>query len=65
MTIHEKYARLALPLALIVAVLAGCQKDAGPGESAGKAMDKAMQSAGQQVEKAGQAMQDAAKGARK
>lgn len=52
-------------MALMVIVLAGCEKDTGPAESAGKALDKAMESAGHQVEKAGQAMQDTAKGARK
>lgn len=62
---HRKYARLTLPMALMVIVLAGCEKDTGPAESAGKALDKAMESAGHQVEKAGQAMQDTAKGARK
>jgi predicted small secreted protein len=65
MNIHGKHARLTLPIVLVLAVLAGCQKDAGPAESAGKALDKAMESAGHQVEKAGQAMKDAAKGARK
>jgi predicted small secreted protein len=65
MTIQGKYARLTFPIALMVMVLAGCEKNVGPAESAGKTLDKAMESAGHQVEKAGQAIQDTAKGDRK
>ena len=41
-------------------MLGGCQKE-GPGERAGKAVDSALGKAGQKIEKAGEAVQDAAK----
>ena len=47
--------------AMLVALL-GCQKQEGPAERAGKQVDKAMQSAGQKIEKAGESLQDTAKG---
>ena len=50
--------------ALIVA-LAGCQKPEGPAEHAGKEIDKATDKAGQQIEKAGDNIQDAAKNKKK
>jgi hypothetical protein len=43
-------------------VLAGCPQKEGPGERAGKQVDKAMDKAGQQIEKAGEKVQDVAKG---
>ncbi|OIQ95826.1 hypothetical protein GALL_221680 [mine drainage metagenome] len=46
----------------VLAALLGCQKQEGPAERAGKQVDKAMQSAGQQIEKAGESIQDTAKG---
>lgn len=53
-----------LAVGVLVAALSGCQKE-GPAERAGKAMDKAVENAGQQIEKAGEKMQDAARDARK
>ena len=50
---------------ILVAALSGCQKEVGPAERAGKAMDKAVESAGQQNEKAGEKIQDAAKDAKR
>lgn len=50
--------------ALLVA-LSGCQKQEGPAERAGKEADKAMANVGQQIEKAGASLQDAAKGDKK
>jgi predicted small secreted protein len=50
--------------ALLVA-LSGCQKQEGPAERAGKEADKAMTKVGQQIEKAGESLQDAAKGDKK
>jgi hypothetical protein len=55
--------------ALAVTVLLGgsllaCQKE-GPGERAGKQVDKAVENAGKQIEKAGDKIQDAAKDAKK
>lgn len=43
-------------------VLAGCPQKEGPVERAGKSVDKAMDKAGQKIEKAGEDVQDAAKG---
>jgi hypothetical protein len=48
-----------------IATLFGCQKEEGPAERAGKTIDKAVESAGQQLEKAGEKIQDAAKEAKK
>jgi hypothetical protein len=49
--------------ALLVA-LSGCQKE-GPMERAGKEVDQAVDKTGQQIEKAGDAIQDAAQGDKK
>jgi len=49
---------------LLVAIPA-CQKQEGPAERAGKAVDNAVDKAGQQIEKAGDEIQDATKGDRK
>jgi hypothetical protein len=46
-------------------VLAGCPQKEGPAERAGKSVDKAMDTAGQKIEKAGESIQDAAKGDKK
>lgn len=51
---------LAIAAGALVAVLGGCQKE-GAGERAGKAVDKAVDNAGKQMEKAGEALRDAAK----
>ena len=50
---------------VLVAALSGCQKEEGPAERAGKAMDNAVDNAGKQIEKAGEKIQDAAKDAKK
>lgn len=50
--------------ALLLA-LPGCQKQEGPAERAGKEADKALANVGQQIEKAGANLQDAAKGDKK
>jgi hypothetical protein len=55
----------AIMVSAIIAALAGCQKEPGPGEKAGKAVDKAIDKTGQQMEKAGDKIQDAAKGDKK
>lgn len=59
--------KMAVPLfaALLLAGLAGCKKEEGPAERAGKALDNAVQEAGKQIEKAGEKIQDAAKEAQK
>ncbi len=55
--------RFAAGLATIVmiAALSACKKPEGPAEHAGKEIDKAVDNAGQQIEKAGEKIQDTAK----
>ena len=55
----------ALLMSALLMALAGCQKQEGPAEKAGKEADKVVEKAGQQIEKAGDAIQDAAKGDKK
>ena len=57
-----KYLAAAIAATGLVAILAGCPQKEGPAEHAGKEVDKAMDKAGQQIEKAGEKVQDAAKG---
>ncbi|WP_310452101.1 hypothetical protein [Sulfuritalea sp.] len=45
-------------------VLAACEKE-GPAERAGKEADKVVESVGKSIEKAGENIQDAAKGEKK
>lgn len=56
---------LAAVAGALIMVLSGCPQKEGPGERAGKAVDKAVDKAGQQIEKAGEGVQDAAKGEKK
>lgn len=60
-----KAATTAVVMSALLAALYGCEKKEGPMEKAGKEVDKAAVSAGQQVEKAGEKIQDAAKGDKK
>jgi len=55
----------ALAMSALVVGLAACEKKEGPAERAGKDIDKALDKAGQQLEKAGEKMQDAATGNKK
>lgn len=55
----------ALAVTVLTVGMSSCQKQEGPVERAGKAIDKTVDSAGQQLEKAGQGIQDAAKDAKK
>ena len=56
----------ALIAATVLSVgLAGCQKQEGPAEKAGQAIDKAAGKVGEQIEKAGESIQNAAKGEKK
>lgn len=50
---------------VLVSALSACEKKEGPAERAGKAIDNTVQSAGQQIEKAGEKIQDAANDAKK
>jgi len=60
-----KIVSAALVTGILLATLPGCQKREGPAEHAGKEVDKAVDKAGQKIEKAGENIQDAAKGEKK
>jgi hypothetical protein len=64
MKLRETLGSALVSIALLVS-LSGCQKSEGPAERAGKEIDSAMGKAGQQIEKAGENIQDAAKGEKK
>lgn len=51
-----------LGMGALLVVLSACQKQEGPAERAGKEVDQAVDNAGHQIEKAGENIQDAAKG---
>lgn len=55
---------VVLAMTAMLMVLAACERE-GPAERAGKQADQAMEKLGQQVEKAGESLQDTAKGDRK
>lgn len=54
-----------LAIAALLLALSGCQKQEGPAERAGKSVDNAVDKVGQQVEKAGDKIQDTAKSDKK
>ena len=60
-----KAALIATVAGALMMVLAGCPQKEGPVERAGKSVDKAMDTAGKKIEKAGEDVQDAAKGDKK
>lgn len=62
---YGKNVAVVLAVGVLVAALSGCQKQEGPAERAGKALDKAVEDTGKQIEKAGEKIQDAAKDAKK
>jgi uncharacterized lipoprotein YehR (DUF1307 family) len=53
---------IATAASALAMALAGCPQKEGPAEHAGKQVDKAMDKAGQKIERAGEKVQDAAKG---
>jgi hypothetical protein len=55
----------AAMMSVFLLSLAACQKPEGPAERAGKGLDQAMDKAGQNIEKAGDSIQDTAKGEKK
>jgi len=65
MTKIHKRVSAGLAMSILIAGLSACDKKEGPAERAGKEVDKAVQSAGEKLEKAGQQIQDAAKDAKK
>lgn len=54
-----------LATSILVVGLSACEKKEGPGERAGKAVDKAVEDTGKKIEEAGEKIQDAAKDAKK
>jgi hypothetical protein len=54
-----------LAMSILFLGMAACEKKEGPGERAGKQIDKAVENAGKKIEKAGENIQDAAKDAKK
>jgi predicted small secreted protein len=54
-----------LAASIVIVGLSACEKKEGPGERAGKAVDKAVESTGKKIEEAGEKIQDAAKDAKK
>lgn len=65
MTNSKRSATAVVAMGLLVLALLGCQKPEGPAEKAGKEIDNALSQAGQQIEKAGDKIQEAAKDAQK
>lgn len=51
---------VALFASALLVALPGCQKHEGPAERAGKSIDETVTKAGDQIEKAGDAIKDAA-----
>jgi uncharacterized protein YcfJ len=64
MTRFRKSAIAAAAIGTLIAGLSGCQRQEGPAEHAGKEIDKVIGTVGQNVEKAGEKIQDAARGAK-
>lgn len=60
--IFGKTVRATLIAGAVLAALAGCQKQEGPAEKAGKEIDRTTEKVGEQIEKAGEKIQDATKG---
>ena len=65
MTTKQSLSFGAVAAAMLLGLVPGCQKREGPAAQAGKEVDKAVERVGQQIEKAGDAIQDAAKGDKK
>ena len=62
MTIFTTQALSAIAVIVAASALGACQKPAGPAERAGQAIDKSTAKVGQEIERAGERIQDAAKG---
>ena len=60
-----KLATGAVVTAMLIGLIAGCQKEEGPAEKAGKEVDQAVKNVGEKIEKVGESIQDAAKGDKK
>lgn len=64
MKLRETVSAVVVMSVMLVA-LSACQQQEGPAERAGKDADKAVANVGKQIEKAGEAIQDTAKGDKK
>ncbi len=51
----------AVAALMLLGVVSGCQKNPGPAEQAGKAIDTAAARVGQEIEKVGDSIKDAVK----
>ena len=60
----NKNLSMTIIMSTFIAMLVGCEKE-GPAEKAGKSVDNAVDKTGQQIEKAGDKIQDATKGDKK
>lgn len=58
----NKLAGTTLAMGALLVALSGCQKQEGPAERAGKEVDQATDKVGEQLEQAGESIQDTAKG---
>ncbi len=65
MNSNKRSAVTAFSVGLMVLALAGCMKEEGPAEKAGKKIDKTLSQAGQEIQKAGDKIQDAARNTQK
>jgi hypothetical protein len=57
----EQLVGMTLIIGAMAVALPGCQRSEGPAERAGKSLDNAAAKTGQQIEKAGDKIQDAAR----
>lgn len=64
MKIQSKNFASGIATMVFLVALCACQKE-GPAEHAGRELDHAVDNAGQQIEKAGEKIQDTARGDRK
>lgn len=59
---HVKIVGAAAAAFAMLMAMSACQKPEGPAERAGKDVDKAIDKAGQKIERMGETIQDTAKG---
>ena len=57
----KRFAFGAIAAVMLLGMASGCQKQAGPAEQAGKAVDNAVEKVGEQIEKVGDRIEDATK----
>ncbi|MGA8009875.1 MAG: hypothetical protein WCA24_10855 [Thiomonas sp.] len=62
MTRSIKRLATVFAISLLLTMLYGCQKPEGPAQKAGKAIDQGVAKTGEQIEKAGDSLQNGAKG---